>query len=96
MESAANKTKPSRQDRDKKYWIKSGIHAIHVASGIRVFVDRLDVRRNTAKVDPNTKKPQVRVKGVVCSWVDGNGVPHRKTFHTRELQPDTQHERQGA
>lgn len=96
MENAAQGAKQSRQDREKKYWIRSGIHAIHIASGTRVFVDRLDIRRNTSKLDPSTQKPQVRVKGVVCSWVDANGVPHRKTFHTRELRPDENHGPKGA
>jgi len=94
MENRAPKL--SRQEREKKYWIKPGIHAVHVSSGVKVFIERMDIRRNTSKLDPVTGKPQVRVKGAICSWVDGNGVPHRKTFHTRELKPDTGHGPKGA
>lgn len=70
-----------------KYWIKPAMTVEHIASGLQMFVDRIERKRHKTKIDKKTGKLMVRTLGVRCRWVDADGKPQRKLFHTKELRP---------
>lgn len=76
-----------KKDGLSKYWIKPTMTVQHIASGQLMFVDRVERKRHKTKIDKKTGKLMVRTIGVRCRWVDAEGKPQRKLFHTKELQP---------